>query len=178
VEEPVLQARPLPARSAARRRWNRGAYLAEALAAVPTATPTATLLGAEQVGHPYAGACATAGTRPRSTSALRRPLDRGDVFTFLRPATARRTACRRPMRAVVRGLAKLPDDDLRALAHYFVSLNTRRAPPRAEIARAPVADAAHHRRGARGHKLYSDNCASCHGAPGESRRRRPLAARA
>jgi mono/diheme cytochrome c family protein len=71
------------------------------------------------------------------------------------------------MRSVVRNLSRISDDDLRAMATYFIGLNTPSgAALEPKIARAltPVAPTTDKQRA--GHKHYMENCASCHGAPG------------
>ena len=155
---------PDPARDA---RWNRGAYLAEALAACSTCHTDRNLLGAESVGHPYAGA-----VREGWHAA---PLDISDaparwteetLFTFLRRGDSPPHGVPLgPMRGVVRGLATLSDDDLRAMAIYFVSLNT---PSGANLqtalarARSPVAPTTDRQKA--GEALFRQHCTSCHGS--------------
>src|SRR6185436_5232212 len=66
-----------------------------------------------------------------------------EFFTYLRTGDSPpHGVALGPMRAVVRGLAKMPDDDLRALASYFVSLNTPSGaalPPKIARALSPTA---------------------------------------
>jgi mono/diheme cytochrome c family protein len=158
--------RPDPGHDA---RWNRGAYLAEAVAACADCHTDRNGVGAEQVGHPYAGAVFEgwyATSLDISPSPTRWSED--EFFAFLRRGeSAPHGVAMGPMRAVVNGLGGLPDDDLRAMATYFIGLNrpSGRA-PEPDIARAlspvpPVTD--EQKRGA---ALYLENCASCHGAPG------------
>lgn len=155
---------PDPAHDA---RWNRGAYLAEALAACSDCHTDRNLLGAEQVGHPYAGA-------PRDGwHAI--PLDISDsparwtedaLFTFLRRGDSPpHGVALGPMRNVVRGLARMSDEDLRAMATYFVSLN---APTRTDLhraldrARSPAAPTTDRQKA--GEAIFLQHCASCHGS--------------
>jgi len=72
------------------------------------------------------------------------------------------------MRGVIRGLAKLPDDDLRAIASYFVSLNSPSGvalEPAIARGLAPVPPATDHQR--IGEKHYLQHCAGCHGTAGK-----------
>jgi mono/diheme cytochrome c family protein len=152
-------------------RWNRGAYLAEALAACAVCHTDRNLLGAEQGGHPYGGAPIDgwyATSLDISPSPARWTEEA--FFTFLRHGDSPpHGVALGPMRSVVRNLSGLPDEDLQAMATYFVSLNTPSgAPLEPKIARAlaPVPPTTDIQRA--GHKLYMENCASCHGAPGSA----------
>jgi len=67
------------------------------------------------------------------------------------------------MRTVIKGLAKVPDSDLKALAGYFISLNrTSGADPEPSLAKAstplPAPEAGEHG----GQLLYRTHCAACH----------------
>jgi mono/diheme cytochrome c family protein len=159
--------RPDPSRDA---RWNRGAYLAEAVAACADCHTDRNGVGAEQVGHPYAGA-PIEGWYATSLDVSPSPArwTEEEFFAFLRHGESPpHGVAMGPMRAVVRGLAKLPDDDLRAMATYFISLNRLSgAAVEPQIARAlspvpPVTDPEK-----RGQALYLQSCASCHGAEGQ-----------
>ena len=158
--------RPDPARDA---RWNRGAYLSEALAACSNCHTDRNGLGAEQVGHPYAGAMIdgwVAEALDISPSPAR--WTEAELFAYLRHGDSPpHGVAIGPMRTVVRGLAKLPDDDLQAMATYIASLNSPSgAPlePALQRARAPAPPATEPQR--RGEAIYLAHCASCHGAPG------------
>jgi mono/diheme cytochrome c family protein len=157
---------PHPGRSVS---WNRGAYLAEALAGCAVCHTDRNLLGAQQVGHPYAGA-AFEGWYATSLDISPSPArwTEEEFFTYLRRGDSPpHGVALGPMRSVVRGLARLPDEDLQALATYFVSLNTPSgAALEPKIARAlsPIPPVTDKQRA--GHKLYMENCANCHGAPG------------
>ena len=71
------------------------------------------------------------------------------------------------MRAVVRSLARLPNDDVQAIATYFASLNSPLgAPLEPALARGltPTPPATDQHRA--GEKIYLQHCESCHGTPG------------
>jgi mono/diheme cytochrome c family protein len=158
--------RPNPERDA---RWNRGAYLAEALAVCSNCHTERNGLGAEQVGHPYAGAMIDgwfAEALDISPSPAR--WTEAGLFAYLRQGDSPpHGVAVGPMRAVIRGLGKMSDDDLRAMAAYFISLNN---PPEANAeaalarAKAPAPPKTDIQR--RGETVYLEQCASCHGAPG------------
>ncbi len=152
-------------------RWNRGAYLVEALTGCGVCHTDRNLLGAQQGGHPYAGAPIDgwyATSLDISPSPARWTEE--EFFTFLRRGDSPpHGVALGPMRGVVRNLARMPDDDLHAMATYFISLNTpsgAAVEPRIARALAPLPPATDKQRA--GHKLYMENCANCHGAPGSA----------
>jgi len=158
--------RPDPARDPL---WNRGAYLAEALAGCSVCHTDRNLVGAEQIGHPYAGAVIDGWyATPLDISPSPARWSEDDFFTFLRRGESPpHGVALGPMRAVVRSLARLPDDDVQAIATYFASLNTPLgAPLEPALARGltPTAPATDQHRA--GEKVYLQHCASCHGTPG------------
>ena len=159
--------RPDRARDA---RWNRGAYLAESLAACATCHTDRNGVGAEQVGHPYAGAVIDgwyATALDISPSPAR--WNEAEFFAYLRQGESPpHGVAVGPMRGVIRGLAKMPDDDLRAIASYFVSLNSPSGvalEPAIARGLAPVPPATDHQR--IGEKHYLQHCAGCHGTAGK-----------
>jgi nicotinate dehydrogenase subunit B len=101
-------------------------------------------------------------------SASPAPWTEAELFAFLRHGDSPpHGVAVGPMRGIVRGLARLPDEDLQAMATYFVSLNhpsgadTDKAIARGLAPVPPKTDAER-----RGEKVYLQHCASCHGAPG------------
>jgi mono/diheme cytochrome c family protein len=150
-------------------RWNRGAYLAEAVAACASCHTERNGLGAESIGHPYAGAMVDGWlAESLDISASPAPWTEAELFAFLRHGDSPpHGVAVGPMRGIVRGLARLPDEDLQAMATYFVSLNhpsgadTDKAIARGLAPVPPKTDAER-----RGEKVYLQHCASCHGAPG------------
>jgi mono/diheme cytochrome c family protein len=159
--------RPDPERDT---RWNRGAYLAEAVAACADCHTDRNGVGAEQVGHPYAGA-PIEGWYATSLDISPSPArwTEEEFFAYLRRGESPpHGVAMGPMRSVVRGLAGLADDDLRAIAAYFISLNTPSGAalePQIARALAPVPPTTEQQR--RGEALYRDSCASCHGTSGQ-----------
>ena len=74
------------------------------------------------------------------------------------------------MRLVVKGLAKLPDSDLKAIAAYFVGLNRPSGASLAPgIAKAMAPDPAVSPGEPQGLKIYRANCAGCHDQGGAAR---------
>ena len=170
---------PDPGRDA---QWNRGAYLAEGLAACGACHTARNALGAESVGHPYGGpygGALFAGwiSTPLDVSPSPARWSENDIFAYLRTGESLpHGVAVGPMRLVIKGLAKLPDSDLKAIAAYFVSLNR---PSGADLApgiakaRAPDPVAApsdpQTHKVYRGLKIYRDNCAGCHDQGGTAR---------
>ena len=154
--------RPDPARSA---EWNRGAYLVEAVAHCGACHTPRNFLGAEQVGHPYGGGVVEGWVAPAldiSQSPLRWTTK--DYVAYLRGAPTAHGSAFGPMAPVVKGLARLPDSDIQAIATYFSTINRSASPrPEHDMARALAAhtqDVANVRD--RGARLYRGACASCH----------------
>jgi mono/diheme cytochrome c family protein len=159
--------RPDPGHDA---RWNRGAYLAEALAACAICHTDRNALGAERVGHPYAGAMIDgwfAEALDISPSPAR--WTESEVAAYLRQGDSPpHGVAVGPMRAVVRGLNGLSDSDLQAIATYIVSLNSpsgAAVEPAIARALAPAPPSSDVER--QGAAIYLEHCARCHGAAGQ-----------
>jgi len=159
--------RPNPGRDA---QWNRGAYLAEGLAACSACHTARNALGAERVGHPYGGAPIDGWiATPLDVSPSPARWSEAELFAYLRTGESPpHGVAVGPMRTVVKDLAKLSDSDLKAIAAYIVSLNRPSGAPlepaKAKAqAPAPPASADEHL----GLSLYRASCAGCH-EPGSS----------
>ncbi len=162
--------------------WNRGAYLAEGLGACGACHTPRNALGAEQVGHPYGGALFDGSwvATPLDVSPSPARWSKAEFFTYLRTGESPpHGVALGPMRTVVKGLAKLPDSDLKAIAAYFISLNRPSgAPPEPSLAKAitPMPPSAANEEP--GLTLYRTHCAACHEAgstaPGAARSPLPL----
>jgi mono/diheme cytochrome c family protein len=164
---------PDPRRDA---QWNRGAYLAQGLAACGACHTARNALGAESVGHPYGGpygGALFAGwiATPLDVSPSPARWSENEVFAYLRSGgSAPHGVAVGPMRLVVKGLARLPDSDLKAIAAYFVSLNRPSgAALEPAIAKAMAPDPAARTGEPQGLKIYRANCAGCHDQGGVAR---------
>src|SRR5258708_21994912 len=150
--------------------WNRGAYLAESRAACSACHTARNALGAEQVGHPYGGALFAGWiATPLDISPSPARWSEAEIFAYLRTGESPpHGVAVGPMRLVVKGLAKLPDSDLKAIAAYLVSLNrpSRAAP---DIARAMAPHPPANPREHPGLTIYRANCAGCHDPGGTAR---------
>lgn len=157
---------PDPARSAL---WNRGAYLVNGLGHCTACHSPRNALGAEQGGRQYLGGAFIDGWEaPPLTSLSHAPVPwtEDELFRYLRHGhSAQHGAAAGPMLPVVQELAGLPDEDLRAMAHYLASYTG--APPAHEAAataRAAVRDATLQAAlsADAGSRLFDTACGSCH----------------
>jgi mono/diheme cytochrome c family protein len=163
--------------------WNRGAYLAEAVADCSGCHTPRNPLGAERARAPYAGATVEGWIAPALTAANPSPIPwtRDELFAYLRTgATALHGATAATMTDAIRdalGSPKVPESDLRALAAYFSDLSHVSAPAdRIEAATRAALETSARGLGDEedaGAVVYAGACIGCHynAAPA------PLAAR-
>jgi nicotinate dehydrogenase subunit B len=163
---------PDPAQSAA---WNRGAYLVEGLGHCGACHSPRNALGAEKTEAYLAGGVAEGWEAPPLTSLSQAPIpwSEDELFAYLRTGESRfHGVAAGPMAPVVKELAALPDDDIRAMAVYLGSFNERPIgkaeqdvlATRLEISTGTRATSA----SSAGARLYDGACAVCHevgGAP-------------
>lgn len=153
--------------------WNRGAYLAEGLTHCAACHSPRNSLGAEKAQQAYAGAPYAGWLAPPldASNPAPMPWTQQDHYDYLRTGESESHGVAAGVMAGVvhRGLAKLPDADVMALATYFAGLN-------GSAARAATADAALALAGTRrladvgretepGANLYLAACAACHYSP-------------
>jgi nicotinate dehydrogenase subunit B len=156
--------------------WNRGAYLVEGLGHCGGCHSPRNRLGAERGGERHlAGGHADGWDAPALTalSAAPIPWSEPELYSYLKTGAAPlHGIAGGPMQAVAANTARLPDEDVRAMAHYLASFNPQLpAPASREMAqlleeRAQRQVALEHEAGAR---LFEGACAACHepgsGAP-------------
>jgi nicotinate dehydrogenase subunit B len=163
---------PDPAKSAI---WNRGAYLVEGLGHCGACHSPRNLLGAEKAKNYLAGGFAEGWEAPALTSLSHAPIpwSEDELFAYLRSGQSRfHGVAAGPMAPVVKELASLPDDDIRAMAVYLGSFNNNAVgkPAEGELA-ARLETSTSIRSGSAspiGARLYEGACAVCHqvgGAP-------------
>ena len=155
--------------------WNRGAYLVEGLGHCGACHSPRNALGAEKAGAYLAGGFAEGWEAPPLTSLSHAPIpwSEDELFAYLRTGESRfHGVAAGPMAPVVKELAGLPDQDIRAMAVYLSAFNTKAIskPGQDELAtkletltgtKAVSASAL-------GARLYQGTCAVCHrvgGAP-------------
>jgi mono/diheme cytochrome c family protein len=149
--------RPEPSHDAA---WNRGAYLAEALAHCSACHTPRNALGAERRDRYMAGGEAGGWHAPalNQESTSPRPWTQRALYLYLATGLVDDHAITAgPMAPVVRNLAHARGEDVEALSGYVVSLmqGAQRAPPPAAIRPPPTALA-------RGAAIYAGACGDCH----------------
>jgi len=155
--------------------WNRGAYLVEGLGHCGACHSPRNALGAERASAYLAGGFAEGWEAPPLTSLSHAPIpwSEDELFAYLRTGESRfHGVAAGPMAPVVKELAGLPDQDIRAMAVYLSAFNTEaiNKPGQDELATkletltgTKVASAS-----ALGARLYQGACAVCHqvgGAP-------------
>jgi nicotinate dehydrogenase subunit B len=149
--------------------WNRGAYLVEGLGHCGACHSPRNALGAEKANAYLAGGVAEGWEAPALTSLSRAPIpwSEDDLYAYLRTGESRfHGVAAGPMAPVVKELAALPDDDIRAMAHYLGSFNEGTLDKSAQAALAEKLEAATGTRivlpSSIGARLYQGACAVCH----------------
>jgi nicotinate dehydrogenase subunit B len=149
--------------------WNRGAYLVEGLGHCGACHSPRNALGAEKANAYLAGGFAEGWEAPPLTSLSHAPIpwSEDELYAYLRSGESRfHGVAAGPMAPVVRELASLPDQDIRAMAVYLGSFNQSAIgqPDQDKLAaqlealtrtRAVAASAA-------GARIYQGACAVCH----------------
>ena len=157
---------PDPARS---EQWNRGAYLAEGAGHCSACHTPRNALGAERWQKNYlAGGEAEGWSAPPLSALSDSPLpwSEGDLYAYLRTGfSPNHGPAGGPMAPVVHAMSELPDDDVRAIAHYIASFDTRQTtiPVQSQreqiLARSASLQALEK---GEGERIYKTACAACH----------------
>ena len=155
--------------------WNRGAYLVEGLGHCGTCHSPRNAFGAEKAGAYLAGGFAEGWEAPPLTSLSHAPIpwSEDELFAYLRSGESRfHGVAAGPMAPVVKELASLPDQDIRAMAVYLSSFNDKAIAQADQDALAARLESVTGTRAvaasAIGARLYEGACAVCHqvgGAP-------------
>ena len=107
--------------------WNRGAYLVNSLGHCGACHTPRNALGAERGGPAYLGGAVIDGWEAPALTALSRapvPWTRDELYRYLRQGySLQHGAAAGPMAPVVKQLAAVPDNDIRAMAAYLASFN-------------------------------------------------------
>jgi len=149
--------------------WNRGAYLVNGLGHCGACHTPRNALGAEQGGSAFlSGAMVEGWEAPaltsRSLAAV--PWNADALYRYLRNGhSPRHGVAGGPMAEVVRELAAVPDDDIRAMATYLASFNPAASDAEASAqAQRAVATAAAGRGQLLGpaQRMFDGACAACH----------------
>ena len=155
--------------------WNRGAYLVEGLGHCGACHSPRNALEAERPGAYLAGGLAEGWEAPPLTSLSHAPIpwSEDELFAYLRTGESRfHGVAAGPMAPVVKELAGLPDQDIRAMAVYLSSFNADAISKSAQDELAARLETLSATRvissSAIGARLYEGACAVCHkvgGAP-------------
>lgn len=149
--------------------WNRGAYLVQGVGHCGACHTPRNALGAEQGGAAFLSGALIDGWEAPALTALSKapvPWSAESLYRYLRHGhSPEHGSASGPMAPVVRELAQLPDDDIRAMASYLVSFQAEPAAKNVLQARATtiVAQAAAlaPQPGA-AQRLFNGACAACH----------------
>ena len=147
--------------------WNRGAYLVEGLGHCSACHSPRNALGAEKQNAYLAGGFAEGWEAPALSSLSQAPIpwSENELYLYLRTGESRfHGVAAGPMAPVVKELAALPDQDIRAMAVYLASFSETAVDGPAELrlaARLEAASAVTVASSA-GARLYLGACAVCH----------------
>ncbi|WP_213881292.1 molybdopterin cofactor-binding domain-containing protein [Pseudomonas sp. dw_358] len=151
-----------PARNA---QWNRGNYLVNGLGHCAACHSPRNLMGAEQGGAKFlSGAMVDGWDAPALTGLSKAPTpwSEDQLFSYMRTGfSAEHGVAAGPMGPVVSELSTLPDEDVRAIAHY---LSTLEGEPVAAKAPRPAAVAPSVASLANGKRVFEGACQGCHTA--------------
>lgn len=149
--------------------WNRGAYLVNGLGHCGACHTPRNALGAEQGGSAFlSGAMVEGWEAPALTSLSKAavPWNADALYRYLRNGhSPRHGIAGGPMAEVVRELAAVPDEDIRAMASYLASFNPAasdaQADARAQRAVATAAAGQSQLLG-RAQRMFDGACGACH----------------
>ncbi|WP_375140766.1 c-type cytochrome [Roseateles terrae] len=149
--------------------WNRGRYLVQGLGHCASCHSARNALGGSSEAQTWAGAVMPDGAWYAPSLLDRREagvqhLSREQVVKLLNVGTTDGAAVSGPMAEVVfMSTQFMSESDLAAMADYLKTLpeQAAKAPKRPEVSRGSAESVQ------RGGKLYSEHCATCHGAAGE-----------
>lgn len=148
--------------------WNRGAYLVESLGHCGACHTTRNAFGAEKESAAYlAGGIAEGWEAPPLTSLSQAPIpwSEDELFAYLRTGISRfHGVAAGPMAPIVKDLAAVPDNDIRAMAVYLQSFNNTKidsADQEAIASRLETSTSVTVTSGL-GARIYDGACAVCH----------------
>lgn len=169
------QPKPFQADTTKSELWNRGAYLIEGLGHCSACHSPRNALGAEKQSAYLAGGFAEGWEAPALTSLSQAPIpwSEDELYAYLRTGESRfHGVAAGPMAPIVKELAVLPDQDIRAMAVYLGSFNDAVTDKPAQDALATKLETATSTRALAvssvGARIYQGACAVCHevgGAP-------------
>lgn len=143
--------------------WNRGAYLVNGLGHCAACHSPRNLMGAEKGGASFLAGGMVDGWEAPALNGLSKsptPWTEDQLFGYLSTGySAEHGVATGPMGPVVTELAKLPKDDIRAMAVYLASLNGAQAEAQVvEQATRPVPGLSL----SNGQRVFEGSCKACH----------------
>jgi mono/diheme cytochrome c family protein len=165
-----LSPGPREANSTQGPEFNRGAYLADSIAHCGACHTPRNALGAEKKSSAYDGGESEGWQAPALNATSRAPTawTVDQLATYLKTGwQAQHGAAAGPMAPVTDNMARVPDNDIRAIATYIASLSKDRAiaPPKSGTAQQASGAAV----------IYAGACGVCHDGPaGAASRGLPL----
>jgi nicotinate dehydrogenase subunit B len=148
--------------------WNRGAYLVNGLGHCGACHTPRNALGAEQGGSAFLSGAMIDGWEAPALTHLSKsavPWDADELYRYLRQGhTQRHGIAGGSMAEVVRELAQVPDEDVRAMATYLGSFNPAPSTESTAVAQQAVDNAARTQGQLLGpaQRMFDSACASCH----------------
>jgi nicotinate dehydrogenase subunit B len=149
--------------------WNRGAYLVESFGHCSACHSPRNALGAEKANAYLAGGFSEGWEAPPLTSLSNAPIpwSEDELFAYLRSGESRlHGVAAGPMAPVVKELAALPDEDIRAMAVYLGSFNENAMSKPEQDSLAARLESLTRTRAVTastiGARLYEGACAVCH----------------
>jgi nicotinate dehydrogenase subunit B len=164
--------KPDPTRSAL---WNRGAYLVDGAGHCSACHSPRNAFGAEKGGRLYlTGGSAEGWVAPSLVANSKAPVRWTEqaLYDYLKTGFSHEHGVAAgPMAPVVAGLSTLPEEDVRAMAHYVASLSPQPAAvpaavPVSKPTHDPATDAVTLQGLDSGRRIFEGACAVCHAATG------------
>jgi nicotinate dehydrogenase subunit B len=157
---------PEPAQSAI---WNRGSYLVNGLGHCGACHTERNALGAEKRDKTaFLGGAMVDGWQAYPLTAKSPapiPWNEQSLFDYLRRGYSREHGVATgPMAPVIQDLAALPDEDIRAMAHYLGTFNPPQGPATRTVAHVLASTAPAARPLTEGQRLFDQACGACHHA--------------
>lgn len=149
--------------------WNRGAYLVQGAGHCGACHTPRNALGAEMGGAAFlSGALVDGWEAPALTGLSKAPVpwSTESLYSYLRKGhSPEHGSASGPMAPVVQELAKLPDEDIRAMATYLASFSAAPEPAAEALTKAQAAvarAAALAPQPGQAQRLFDGACAACH----------------
>lgn len=148
--------------------WNRGAYLVQGVGHCGACHTPRNAMGAERAGKAYLSGALIDGWEAPALTALSQspvPWTADALYAYLRHGYSREHgAAGGPMAEVVRELARVSDEDVRAMSVYLASFQTPPEAAPSSLAASALASAATARTDLLGpaQRLFDGACSACH----------------